>query len=318
MENGNFIHYLDNNSQESKDSSEFIKLLGELTEKWTSGKINPDPDNSEFESLFNNLLTSAKQVHIEFIPYSKITMIVFKLTDRTGLDALGDALKARIKKDIDSKEADDIVSNEYLVLIKCVEHLNLANRQFTMLYQQQDKEISVAKDDLIKINQNIDELEDKSSSFEKLNEQYSKLTVDFVTILGIFTSITFATFGGLQLLGNVFGKVRSTDSASIGSELMLGAVFLFGTYMILIALLTGVSKLTNKDYKTSYPTRFLVVFSFFIIFMFGLIYSNVDYVGTVFTSHAGTWMLGAVVSIFVIGFVAWRMDACYRKKEKTK
>ena len=169
--------------------------------------------------------------------------------------------------------------------LKILDHMELVSIQRHIIDDRQQSRIDKQNDELKKLEQTLEatkeELEEIKESTTNLS---NKLTVDFVTILGIFTSITFATFGGLQLLGNVFGNVKSIESASIGSELMLGAVFLFGTYMILIALLTGLSRLMGREYKTSFPTRFLMVSSFFVLFMFGLIYSNIDSMD-IFTTH---------------------------------
>lgn len=54
----------------------------------------------------------------------------------------------------------------------------------------------------------------------KLNNIYS----DFIAILGIFTAITFAIFGGMNLLTNLFKNTGSTAS-SLGYTLILAAIF---------------------------------------------------------------------------------------------
>lgn len=124
----------------------------------------------------------------------------------------------------------------------------------------------------------IDEkIEMANSELSEIKEVKRNIYTDFVSILGIFTAITFATFGGLQLLGNVFGKIKEFNASSVGSAMMLGAVYLAGTYMILLALLTGISKLKGDMYSTSFSMRCLILIGCSVIFMFGFLYANPTY-----------------------------------------
>lgn len=316
MDNQKIIEYLNNSSSENKSSDEFIAVLDYFIKKWTEGKINVNTQSSgELTEQIDKLLEKAEQVNVYFMPYSEITRIVFKYhTD--GLDMFEQKLRDRIKADLKDLGESEEINNKYLVILKCLEHLKLAITQYNNLYAAQERRLKKADKDLKDVKTNIDNIADQAESlnsdYKNLVNKNEKMTVDFVTILGIFTSITFATFGGLQLLGNVFGNIKSVDSASVGSELMLGAVFLFGTYMILIALLTGLSRLMGREYRTSFPTRFLMVSSFFILFMFGLIYSNIDSVD-IFTTHAGWWMFFAILCIVGLPFGAWRIDCHYEE-----
>lgn len=321
MDNQKIIEYLNNSSSENKSSDEFIAVLDSFIKEWTEGKIKVDTQSSgELTKQINKLLKKAEQVNVQFIPYSKITTIVFKYhTD--GLDMFEQKLRDRIKADLKDLSKDEKIKNKYMVMLKCLEHLNLAITQYNNLYVAQERKLKKANKDLTDVKANIDDIAGQAkslnSNYKKLVDKNEKMTVDFVTILGIFTSITFATFGGLQLLGNVFGNIKSVDSASVGSELILGAVFLFGTYMILIALLTGLSRLMGREYRTSFPTRFLIVSSFFALFMFGLIYSNIDSVD-IFTTNAGWWMIFAIFCMVVSLYVGWKMDCRYEESRINK
>lgn len=316
MDNQKIIEYLNNSSSENKSSDEFIAVLDSFIKEWTEGKIKVDTQSSgELTKQINKLLEKAEQVNVQFIPYSKITTIVFKYhTD--GLDMFEQKLRDRIKADLKDLSKDEKIKNKYMVMLKCLEHLNLAITQYNNLYAAQERKLRKADKDLTDVKASIDDIAGQAkslnSNYKNLVDKNEKMTVDFVTILGIFTSITFATFGGLQLLGNVFGNIKSVDSASVGSELMLGAVFLFGTYMILIALLTGLSRLMGREYRTSFPTRFLMVSSFCVIFVFGLIYSNIDSID-IFTAHAFDWTLLGIFLTPGLIFIGWLVDRHYEK-----
>lgn len=243
----------------------------------------------------------------DYIKYSPISKFAFQNDEIAFFkQALQEAISL-------IKDNDFYTSKAERHFLKILDHMELVSIQGHTIDDRQQSKIDKQNDELKKLKQ---DLETTKEELEKIKESTTnlsnKLTVDFVTILGIFTSITFATFGGLQLLGNVFGNVKNIDSASVGSELMLGAVFLFGTYMILIALLTGLSRLMGREYRTSFPTRFLMVSSFFILFMFGLIYSNIDSVD-IFTTHAGWWMFFAILCMVGLPFGAWRIDCHYEE-----
>ncbi|WP_125567044.1 hypothetical protein [Companilactobacillus insicii] len=193
---------------------------------------------------------------------------------------------------------------------KLIDHIQLATMQKEKLIDDRKAEIFRLKIDIDKYKRSLDQSEEKVEGLNKqLTSMQGKMYSDVITILGIFTAITFATFGGLQLLGNVFGKIKHLSHQDVGSELMLGAVFLFGTYMILIALLTGISKLTNKSYKTSFPTRFLMIFSFSVIFIIGMVYANPSVWSIIMRN---VWLIAILLCAAII------VDVVYEKKDTIK
>lgn len=112
-------------------------------------------------------------------------------------------------------------------------------------------------------------LKKASSELSEIDNVRKNIYTDFITILGVFTAITFATFGGLNLIGNVFGKISTAKSSNVGGVMMMGAVYLLCTYFLLAALLTGVSKLTVGKYELSESTCRLVIYGCIIIFILG-------------------------------------------------
>lgn len=282
------------------------KVVNELIELKKSGDILPEniKESSHFDNIWKFLDTD------EYIGYSPISHYAFDVEEisefKTALD------EAVISTEI-NKEHTDRARNHFL---KILDHIELVGIQSNSIDERQQAKIEQQNKELAKLKSDInisqEDLDNLKNQLKDTREKTEKLTVDFVTILGIFTSITFATFGGLQLLGNVFGNVKNISSSSIGSELMLGSVFLFGTYMILLALLTGISKLMGKNYNTSFPTRFIIVFSFLVIFVFGFVYAKVGYNAKVWSSWINDWTISAIfiLSVGVIGLV---IDLCYRK-----
>lgn len=308
MKNQEVIDYLNRESNNTKDTDTFIKILGDFINSSSDLVF----DEKSFNKKFMELLQSAKSIHKEFIPYSEITRIVYSYgTD--GVDVFVSKFKEEISKRLHDQSPDDEIKEEYLILLKCSEHINLASKQMKTLYNQLNSKLDQADERLDTLDSRIGEIDKMAGNLkeksEKLDENYSKLTVDFVTILGIFTSITFATFGGLQLLGNVFGRVKSlSTNESVGSAIMLGAIFLFGTYLILVALLTGISKLTDRNYTTTFPTRYLMILSFTLVFVLGLLYANPSWIKILYNNMFRSVLLGSLAMLIPLG-----MDYLYRK-----
>ena len=97
----------------------------------------------------------------------------------------------------------------------------------------------------------INDIENKINKMkaEILDGIKDKIYPEIITILGIFTAITFAIFGGMNLLSNLFQNMRSTH-ASLGQALILASVFGFTLWGLLEILFIWISKINlTKDDK---------------------------------------------------------------------
>ena len=127
-----------------------------------------------------------------------------------------------------------------------------------------DKNVEIANSKLEEINHEIEEIQDTKS----------KIYTDFITILGIFTAITFAIFGGLQLIGNCLGNLTGKITLSkIGGILIITSVILLSVYLILIALMIGLSKLLSRSEDRRYK----------------------------FTGKVTACIIGTIIGLFLIG-----------------
>ena len=72
---------------------------------------------------------------------------------------------------------------------------------------------------------------------------------DFITILGIFTAITFAIFGGMNLLSNLFQNI-GTSPVSLGHSLILAVIFGLIMWGIIELLFYWISKIKGITYST--------------------------------------------------------------------
>ncbi len=92
-------------------------------------------------------------------------------------------------------------------------------------------------------------LEIKSISKETEIKIVKEVYPQFITLLGIFTAITFAIFGGMNLLSNLFKNMRNTH-ASLGQALILASIFGFTLWGLIEILFIWISKINlTKDDK---------------------------------------------------------------------
>lgn len=95
----------------------------------------------------------------------------------------------------------------------------------------------------------------KNASRETEIKIKKEIYPQFITILGIFTAITFAIFGGMNLLSNLFKNMRNTH-ASLGQALILASIFGFTLWGLIEILFLWISKINLiKDDKADKADR---------------------------------------------------------------
>ncbi|WP_439424769.1 hypothetical protein ACKP2L_05005 [Oenococcus alcoholitolerans] len=166
-------------------------------------------------------------------------------------------------------------------------------------------------------NNRVSDLKQETSKLKqetsKIEQNIDSITARFVTILGIFTSITFALFGGAQLLGHVFGSLKSFNQQAIGSVIIIGSFYVLAVYIILVCLMTGLSKITysNLNIRKYYPSTisiFFVLTFFCLSLWFGYSLLGKTWPSLRLLNYCFLVAISAVLSsIFVILFA-------YRKK----
>lgn len=190
--------------------------------------------------LLNFLVERLKRKHV---PYDSITRRVFGiLGDVKDVEKVCSTASQKLNA-VDANKKND--EHGYKYVSDFQRHIELSKIQKIAIMEESFKASDIA-------NEAEKTLKEVSAEFNSVNDVKSKIYTDFISILGIFTAITFATFGGLQLLGNVFGQNASRDIHALGSALVLGSLYIYGTYLLLLALLTGIHKLmrvNNYDKK---------------------------------------------------------------------
>lgn len=211
-----------------------------------SGSLDEN-ESKKLLSLF--ILFIAQNEHV---PYDLISEYVYKIDDEDELDGLYEKVHQKIYSAIPSnadneklKKGVDKLSSDIL------RHISLSIIQKKYIVQESKKASEIAKsavEDSNKAKKKVEKAKKVISGYSKeMKSVKGNIYTDFISILGIFTAITFATFGGLQLLGNVFGQNASRDTHALGSALVLGSIYIFGTYLLLLALLSGIHKLMRMN-----------------------------------------------------------------------
>ena len=121
---------------------------------------------------------------------------------------------------------------------------------------------------------------------------YSKLNKELISLVSIFTALSFLVFGGIQSLDNIFTDVGSVPIVEL---VIVGCIWSFGILNLVFSFLYLISKLTklslravDDDHATlaqKYPFWVWSNFALFFIFsIFCWIY-YVDY------SNSGSWLI---------------------------
>lgn len=198
-----------------------------------------ETDVIEQKEILNTIVDYLKATHV---PYDSITRTVFDIDDFDRMEELCNTACEKLNA-VKANNPSDKNGKKYVSDFQ--RHIKLSKIQKIAIMEESLKASNIA-------NKAKTTLEEVSVEFNSVNDIKSKIYTDFISILGIFTAITFATFGGLQLLGNVFGQNASKDIHALGSALVLGSLYIYGTYLLLLALLTGIHKLmrvNNYDKK---------------------------------------------------------------------
>lgn len=123
---------------------------------------------------------------------------------------------------------------------------------------------------------------DKKETDKKINKTKAdildvikeKIYPEIITILGIFTAITFAIFGGMNLLSSLFQNMKSTH-ASLGQAIILAAIFgliMWGIAILLFYWITTIKENQPKEFYKNWGfwLNILFIVSIILLLIMGL------------------------------------------------
>lgn len=95
---------------------------------------------------------------------------------------------------------------------------------------------------------------------KKINGMYS----EFVSILAIFTAMSFAMMGSVQALGNLFKDIRNPTQLTLAYALIIGGIYLIILYAVIMMLVMSIKKLfdnsiLSQKYTINYGFTILII-----------------------------------------------------------
>lgn len=139
-------------------------------------------------------------------------------------------------------------------MFKLIDHIRL---EFGRVYKSVHKNIDTILptiSDVIKseLSQSIQEIDKKKEDIKKIMKitraELSNINSNVISVLGIFTAIIVAFFGGLNILQGIFDNMHKV---SIYRLILMSTITLTGLFNIMFVLLQSIAKLTGKNIWSS-------------------------------------------------------------------
>ncbi|WP_170209307.1 hypothetical protein [Lactobacillus delbrueckii] len=110
---------------------------------------------------------------------------------------------------------------------------------------------------------------------KKAQKKIKSIYSEFVWILGIFTAMSFAMMGSVEILGTLFSDLKNLSSASLGYAFIVGGVYLIVIYLIILMLFIGIKKLfADGEYQIDFKFCILLSIVSIIFFTVGIVLLN--------------------------------------------
>lgn len=301
-------------------------------------------DADEFIDLIFN--TYAKNNQIE----STLNDYINKLNNNRGLWHIYEQLVKKVKAannstDYKNKKLEDKLekANEALnnednkdPITPRFKYIRDKNADFyyklVLLYQiVYDNQKNDKNDEIIEIDnqlknhkETLDSVNTKLNNSNKQTENEIEYKIkknvysEFITILGIFTAITFAIFGGINTINSISSNlhISSSNPQNLGNLLIAAAVLGIVLFGVIVVLFSGIAKITEKDYKLPLLLNISVISTLTGMFLVGCIFT--------FTANGGWhWNQNAIplprvvfsiIVVVAVYFIAFHFYRKYKPK----
>lgn len=107
----------------------------------------------------------------------------------------------------------------------------------------------------------------------KVQKKTTGIYSEFVGILAIFTALSFAMMGSVQMLGNLFNDIKNPTTGSLGYALVLAGIYLIVIYLLIMTLVLAMKKLfstTSDSYKFSWAFVWVISIAATLIILLGI------------------------------------------------
>ena len=132
-------------------------------------------------------------------------------------------------------------------------------------------ELAKAQESIEEVAQSVSDLDQTSNQIkqqvEYIKDTKSSIYSDLVAVLGIFTAITFALFGGTSLLGSMFESISNPTPTKLGYSFIIGGIYFLSLYGLIAVLFTGMYRVMKGEKYTFHKgvTRIVILFGISIM-----------------------------------------------------
>ena len=98
--------------------------------------------------------------------------------------------------------------------------------------------------------------QDASNEVNNVKGKVTKIYSEFVGILGVFTALSFALMGSVQVFGNILNNINNPTIGNVGYVLIVGGVYLILIYLVTMTLFIGMRKVFNNNSKYQFDKCF--------------------------------------------------------------
>ncbi|MGM0215081.1 hypothetical protein [Enterococcus sp. AZ109] len=286
-------------------NSNSASFIGEIQTMLHSASNDIKYYEHDFAISCEKLYDLASHITPAALPYANLTTLMFDSEDEGESAAifiqhLSDFLKEKFESLKAAKTLTVKDECSISVISKAIEHLNLALSQKSSLYLKQKQELIVLdnslkaernnliklSDDLTKEKSDLDILKKDTKDYK---EKYEKITTDFLSMMGIFSTIIFAVFGGLSQIGAIGDNLSETPIYKVLMYISLSSITLL---FVVFLSFNAISKLTNMKLRScpcdnstecnhkiyeKHPSLCFALFFFVDLFVFSVILRVTQY-----------------------------------------
>lgn len=235
-----------------------------------------------------------------------------------------ETLKRYIEKNTSSFKDED--RKEILELPdKIKENIELAIIQYKQFFYQLTK----ANDQLKKVNKKYKK---ESRRLRKASTKLDNSSSSFISMLGIFSALIFAVFGGFDAFKSIFSNI---NKASVTMVIINSSILMIGLIILIFLLIQSISILSGKtflacgckntsecshEFYERYPLFSFSISLFLFILVLGLVYGVVYRAGVKtpynFDLKQVLFYIGVVFLVVVIGFLPFKIYKNIKKRNK--
>lgn len=175
--------------------------------------------------------------------YTHITNYIFVLEEenfvtlQTNIDNVvnymyGDACKEDFAEQIKDKHKNRDFQRTQRTVLKMWDHVNLARKQYVMFYHKDQDYTKI-------VNEKMEAAEAKISK---------EMNIQLISLVAIFTALSFLVFGGISSLDNVFVGAKDIPVTKL---IITGSIWCFCIMNLIFVFLFFIAKITKLDIKST-------------------------------------------------------------------